>query len=301
MSTAYAYASSGDAELVLEDITIDPIYPNKGELVTITANVYNAGLKNTDFFTSIITIGYFVDEQLLYVNNINNIEPGISNKIEISSPPIWKSESGIHDIKIIVDYHDTLNDQYDSPDNNSMEKTFFIEYPKQTKILLDASPQYYIQGNKMPTITMSLLDSDSNTPLSNQEIIFNLDDKNFTLITDKEGKLLFSSTIALHDPVTISAFFAGNGEYLSSNSSLILYQFLNGSTSYLIIKIQDLKNQHTFEDYLFEIIIFQDSYNNVFKKIQPNSTTLLDPETFWISLPPEHTLQKFIFLADFFL
>ena len=292
----YVQALPGDAELVLEDISIEPPFPKKGELVTITGDLYNAGLKNTESFTSFITVAYFVDGKLLHINAIDNVEPGISNKIKISSSPIWKSEIGNHEIKIIVDYHNTLKDQYDSPSDNSLEKTFFITPSKQTQILLDASPQYFIQGKEIPKIIVSLLDSDSNEPLSNKKIILNLDDTDFSLTTNKEGKISFSNTIIISGPVRIGAYFDGDDRYSSSNSSLTLYSFPKETTSPFIMKIFDLKNQYNFEDYLFEIVIFQDSYKNLIKKIQPDSTTLLDSKTFWISLPSKHNYFAEIYL-----
>jgi len=292
----YVHALPGDAELVLENISIEPPYPKKGELVSITGNMYNAGLKNTESFTSFITIAYFVDGKLLHINAIDNVEPGISNKIKISSSPIWKAEMGNHKIKIIVDYHNALKDQYDSPSDNSLEKSFFITSLKQTQILLDASPQYFIQGKEIPKILLSLIDSDSNEPLSNKKIILNLDDTDFNLTTNKEGKISFSNTIIISNPARIEAYFDGDVQYSSTNSSLTLYSFPKETTSYLIMKILDLKNQYTFEDYLFEIVIFQDSYEHLIKKIQPDSSTLLDSKTFWISLPSEYNYFAEIYL-----
>jgi len=119
-------ASPGNAELVLENIQIEPPYPKKGELTRITGEIYNAGIIETKSLASIITAAYFVDEKLLFIGEIGNVKPGIENKIKISSDPIWNAETGNHVIKIILDYHDTLNDQQDSFDNNIVEKTFSI-------------------------------------------------------------------------------------------------------------------------------------------------------------------------------
>ena len=90
------HAITGDAELVLESVGIVPMNPINGDMVSITADVYNAGSKNTHSFVSMITAAYFVDGNLLHVGEIGNVEPGISNKIKITSPPIWKFEMGNH-------------------------------------------------------------------------------------------------------------------------------------------------------------------------------------------------------------
>ena len=110
---ANAYAA-GDADLVLENVSLDPLFPKDGQLVAITAEVHNAGIKSTDSFSSIITVGYFVDGNLIHVGTLENVLPGIQNTIKIASPPLWESSSGIHDIEIILDYHDTLLDTVDS-------------------------------------------------------------------------------------------------------------------------------------------------------------------------------------------
>jgi len=287
VSPVYVHALPGDAELVLENISIEPPFPKKGELVTITGNVYNAGLKNTGSFTSLITVAYFVDGKLLEINAIDNVEPGISNKIKISSSPIWESELGNHEIKVIVDYRDTLKDQYDSPFDNTIEKTFFIQPPKQTQILLNASPQYFIQGKAIPNITASLLDFDSHEPLINKKIILSLDNNDSTLITNQKGMVSFSSSVGFSNPIEIQADFFGDLEYSSSNSSLTIYSLPKETSSSIIVKIPEA-NQYNFEDYPFEILIFQDSYESIIKKIFPDSTTLLDSKTFLTSLPPQH-------------
>ncbi len=295
----YSYAAPREADLVLENIQIEPSYPKKGELVTITGEVYNAGLKNTDSFASIITVAYFVDGELLHINAIDNVEPGLSNKIKISSPPIWKSEIGSHNVKVIIDYHNSIQDQYDYSNDNSLERTFFIEPSKNAQILLYATPQYFIQGQEMPDITISLLDSNSKEPLNNKEIILTLDNINSTLTTNHEGKIYFSNAIPIYDSIKITVFFEGDSQYSSSSSSLTLNPFPKDVTSSsFIIQILDSHNQYNFEDYSFDIVIFQNSYGNLITKIKPDSTTLLDSKTFHVSLPPTNTYFAEIYLED---
>ncbi|MDH3677973.1 MAG: hypothetical protein OEQ12_06705 [Nitrosopumilus sp.] len=291
----HAHALPGDVELVLDDIGIVPTSPEKGDLVSITADVYNAGLKNTNSLTSIITAAYFVDGNLLHVDEIGNIEPGLSNKIKIISSPIWRSEMGNHEIKVIVDYHNTLNDQYDSPLDNSMSKILFIEPLKNTQILLEAFPHYLLQDEKTSKITVSLFDPASNEFLNNQKILLTLDGHTSTLITDKQGKVSFSTTMPLSNQINIEAYFDGDSMHYPSNSSLTLYSFPKEISSSLVLKLSD-SDQYNFENYLFDILIFQDSYEKLIKKIQPDSTTLLDSETFWISLPSGHNYFAEIYL-----
>ncbi len=296
-----AYGVTGDADLVLQDISIDPLYPEEDELVAITGELYNAGVINTDSLTSIITAAYFVDGKLLYIDEIGNVEPGIANAIKITSPPIWKSQFGTHEIKIILDYHDTLRDEHDVPFDNLMEKIMFIEPAKHTKILVDVSSQYFIQGKEIPKISITLLDSNTNEPLNDRELVLKLNDDSSTLITDADGKVSFSSTISSSKPVTIDINFDGGDRYSHSTSSLTLYPFSEQISPSLIIKLLDSKNQYNFENYLFDILIFQDSYDNLIESIQPDSTMLIDSETFQISLLPDHNYFAEIYLHGKFL
>jgi hypothetical protein len=67
------HAFTGDVELVLEDVGIVPTHPKNGDLVSITADIYNAGSKNTDSLTSLFTVAYFVVGYLLHIDEIGNI------------------------------------------------------------------------------------------------------------------------------------------------------------------------------------------------------------------------------------
>ena len=166
----HAYASPRDAELVLENMRIEPFYPKKGDLVTINADVYNAGLKNTNLFTSIITVAYFIDGKLIHVDDIGNVTPGIQNKIKITSSPISKTELGNHAIEIVLDYHNTLNDKYDSSIDNVLKKSFSVDTLLSTTISLDIFPTYVVQGDRMPKIIVSLIDSNTNMPLIDKKL-----------------------------------------------------------------------------------------------------------------------------------
>ena len=90
--------------------------------------------------------------------------------------------------------------------------------------------------------------------------------------------------------------FIGDERYSQTNSSITLFPLPNTSTSYLIFDLGDSKNQFNFKDYSIEILIFQDSYQTLLKKIIPDQQTLLDDNTLWISLPPNHLYFSEIYL-----
>jgi len=294
---AYANASPAEAELILENIKIEPLHPKIGESVTITGEVYNAGKISTNSLASIITTAYFVDGKLLHIDDLGNVEPGIRNKIKISSGPIWKAEAGKHTIKIVIDYRNTLKDQYDFPDDNVLEKTFVVGSYNPTKITLNAYPQYGIQGTeKVINFTAILIDANSNNPLNEKEIIRNIGGEETKVTTNKEGKNSFLNTIYFFNTYTVKVFFEGDTQYTPSNSSLTIHSLPKEITAAMIIKLSNTKEQYNFEEYEFEIIIFQDSYQGVVKKIKPNPTILLDSKTLLVPLSPEHDYFAEIYL-----
>jgi hypothetical protein len=281
-----AYAAPRDAELVVLDIAIDPPNPKNGDLVKLVGEIYNAGIKQTDSFASIITVAYFVDGQLLYLNEIPNIESGINNKIIISSPPIWKVESGNHVIKIILDYHNTLQNQHDSPDDNIIEKTISIQLLKHTHLSLDVSPNYIVQDKDVSlNISGTLSDLDTNESLSNKKIILNLMNNSFTTKTNHVGKISFMTMIDPLKIFDIHAYFEGDTQYASSNVTLSTHILPKEISSSMLLRIHDEKNKYNFINFPFTVVIFQNSYDTLFKKIQSSSELLLDQETLLIPLP----------------
>ena len=285
---AYANALPGNAELVLENLQISPPYPQKGELVKITADVYNAGIVETNSLASIITAAYFVDGELLYLNEIDNVKPGIGNKISISSDLIWNAEPGNYNMKIILDYHDTLNDQYDSPEDNVLEKIISIRPLTATKMQMQSSPQYIGHDtNTLLTATISLVDSDTHQPLNNKKITLTFDEENISLVTNADGVVSFSKMVDSLKELKLHSSFGGDAKYLPTNSSLTVYSIPSEITSAMIVKILNAEKQYNFVDSVFEFIIFQDSYDTLIETVSPNSTMIVS-DVIWVSLPPEH-------------
>ena len=292
----HAHASPLNSELVLENMGMEPFSIESGDLVTINADVYNAGLKNTNFYTSIITVAYFIDGELFYVDDIGNITPGIQNKIQIMSPPISKTELEYREIKIVLDYHDTLSDQYDSPVDNILKKSFAIDPLLPTTMSLDIFPAYVIQGDLMPKIIISLVESNTNMPLVDKKILLSFDDYDVNLITNKKGQVSISNTLVSLGPIHVEAYFEGDDKYSSSKSSSNIYLFSKEIKSSLIVTILDSQNEYNFEDFAFDVVVFQDSYENPIKKIQPDSAMLLDSKTFLMPLPADHDYFTEIYL-----
>ena len=288
-------ALPGNGDLVVENIQIIPQYPEIGEPVRITADVYNSGIENTDSFASIVTAAYFVDGDLLDIGNIGNIEPGLRNKVTISSNLIWNAEIGEHTMTVIVDYHDTLSDEDDLPDDNKVEGIFSIKNRDFLNLSLDVSPEYVF--NNDPTLlqfVVTCIDSNSNKPVSNKRIILNFNDEIIPLTTGKSGQVFFSQTVNSLQSFEVYASFDGDAEYHPTNSSLTVYS-ISDDASAMMMKLLDVDNRYTFQDYPFELLIFQDSYDTLIEKITPEDD-LLDPNTFLIPLPSGHDYFAEIYL-----
>ena len=181
-----------------------PPHPKIGESITIIGEVYNAGKSNVNSVASIVTIAYFIDDELLHIDNIGNIEPGIANTIKTSSGPVWKSEAGEHTVKVIINYQNTLKEEYDSPDDNILEKTFVVEFYNPTKITLNAHPQYGISEiEKMMNFTASPTDRNTNMPLNGEETVCNLNEEKIKQTTNKQGENLFSNTNHFFDTIML--------------------------------------------------------------------------------------------------
>ena len=222
-SVPIAHALPKDAELVLDEIGISPSYPKHGELVALTASVYNNGIKNTGTFASIVTVGYYVDGNLLFVDTLPDLKPGLSNKLEISSDHVWPAKPGVHEMKIVVDFHNTLKDELDSPVDNIIVKDFLITPRSETTLNVTSSAQHLVQGKPVPQITVSLFDSASNQPLERKKIILYLNDDFSTLVTNEHGSSSILPIIPLSDVVNVEVYFDGDEQYLPSQSTLTLF------------------------------------------------------------------------------
>ena len=114
-------------------------------------------------------------------------------------------------MKIILDYHDTLNDKYDFPDGNTLEKSFTIRNLESSKMELTSSPPYVTTNAPvLVTVAVSLTDSNSSSPLDDRKIMLVVDDVDIPLTTDIDGFASFSKMIDSQDDVIVQSFFEVN-------------------------------------------------------------------------------------------
>ena len=288
------YALPGDAELVLDDVYLNPTYPEKGDLVTINADIHNLGLYDTDTFVSIVTAAFFVDDKLFDIVEIGNVEPGIDNEIQVSSS-VWQPLFDTHRITVVLDYHDSLNDELDSSFDNILEKDFLIVPRVSTDLSITLSDSFVVPGSNPTEVIVLLTESETQLPLSGKKITLNFDDDVFSLFTNKDGAISVSNAVTTLGAVDVVAYFDGDEKYALSTTASTLYSFSSQLEPSFIITLPK-ENLYNFEENTFDIAIFQSSYDNLIKKIQPDSTTLLDSATFSIPLLPGYDYFAEIYL-----
>ena len=84
------FGSTNSVDLILNDIWIEPENPMKGEAVSIHGSVYNAGIVSTGQVTDVVTVGYFVNGDLVEITLLDDISTPFSNPgIMSSSNVIW--------------------------------------------------------------------------------------------------------------------------------------------------------------------------------------------------------------------
>ena len=116
----------GDADPLINNIWLEPENPEPGDIISIRSSIYNQGTQSTKEVTDIVTIGYFIDGNLVKISRLTDVRPGVENGIEISTGPIWHATDGIHTVTVILNYHDTLSHLTDNFENNIMQKKYYI-------------------------------------------------------------------------------------------------------------------------------------------------------------------------------
>ncbi len=95
-------------------------------------------------------------------------------------------------------------------------------------------------------------------------------------------------------------FFEGDSQHRSSNALSTVHSIPNETVSAIIVEIHDNENTYNFEDHLFKIIIFQDSYDNIVKEIEPDSIPCSLQKYFLsVFLQDQIILEKYISKVSF--
>lgn len=296
------FGLTSSVDLVLNDIWIEPENPKNGESVSVHASLYNAGVIPLADVSDAITIGYIVNGDLVKIDLLENILPGTENGIEISSGPIFDAVSGNYVVTAIVNYHDTLSHLRDNPENNIVQKTFKILDGIPLLIQYDIYQKYDDKTNKQQVTVKGKLTDIFQGKLNNQKIILDIGDVKSAVTTDINGEFLFITSIPFHDePIKVSAQIKNDISFPVS-PQMILPLKMNHEQSALVVHTTSLTND--FENSALVLVVFQDSYDNMFKKISPDNfddQSMRIGDSFLTILPANHEYIVEVYLDGRFL
>lgn len=266
------FGKTSSVDLVLNDIWIEPENPKKGEAVSIHGSLYNAGIIQLEEVSDAVTVGYIVNDEIVEINLLENILPGIKNGVEISSGPTFDAISGNYVVTVIVNYHDTLSHLRDNPENNIVQKRFQIGVSEPSSITYDIYQHYDDKTSKQQIKIQGELMNIFQEKLENKEIVVDikgvLQEK---ITTDANGEFSFEKEIPFKNELIEIATQLEEKSFVPSPSQMIFPIKLNSEQSALALEIIPNISGSNFEDQILEIIIFQDSYDKLFKRISTES------------------------------
>jgi hypothetical protein len=286
------FGEINSADLILNDIWIEPENPINGEAVTIHASVYNAGIIPIEEISDAITIAYIVNGEIVEINLLENILPGLENGRVVSSGAVFNANPGTYIITGIINYHDTLSHLRDNPKNNIVQKVFQIGI-KSPLIANFETYQYYNDETKKQQITIKgettniLLEK-----LESKEIIIDIEGvSQEKIISDIDGQFLYNTNIPFKDkPIKIS-IHSNEDSFLTSSTQKIFPIKMDKSQSALALEINPYSLENNLKYSELTVVLFQDSYDHLFEKISTdihNNQNLMTSNLFLTSLPADH-------------
>ncbi len=292
----------GDADPLVNNIWLEPENPEPGDVISIHSSIYNQGTQSTKEVTDVVTIGYFIDGNLVKISSLTDVRPGVENGIEISTGPIWMATSGVHTITVILNYHDTLSHLTDNFENNIMQKKYYIgneqnslqslisfdlfqemipNTPNQTvkiigKIIL---PENYSKHNK-PRVTLEFT--------SEKNSIYKFSAK----INQATNSFYWRETIPVSNtiiPVTVSFSDSryNNSPFYQQTQNLYPVS-LDQNESLFVLKSFDSMDSDNFKNQKYTMIIYDESYQLITKydSNQISDYPIKEIETIQLSASP---------------
>ncbi len=277
MPTSFAFRL-GDADPLINNIWLEPKNPKPGDMISIRSSIYNQGTQSTKEVTDVVTIGYFIDGNLVKISPLTNVRPGVENGIEISTGPIWLATDGVHTVTMILNYHDTLSHLSDNFENNIMQKKYYIgnwENPPNTLISFDLFQETIPNTqNQIIIITGKIVLPENyskyNTPRVTLEFI---DEKTrvhkFSIIVDREtNSFYFREIISVSNtviPITVSFSDTRYNNSLYQRTQNLYPVSLNQNESLFVLTLPDSIKSNNFKNQEFTIAIYDESYQLIQK------------------------------------
>ena len=279
------FGQSNSADIILNDIWIEPKNPENGQPISIHGSVYNAGIISTGQVTDVVTIGYFVNGELVEISLLEDIQPGLENGVEISSGPLFDAVPGNYIITGIINYHDTLSPLRDNPENNIVQR--MVQIGNKIPSIIDFNIfQKYAEDIASQEITIKGKVTDVfQGNVSNQKIMVNIgEDIQKEITTDNEGIFISKFTIPLNKEIIEISINNQKGSALSIPSQSVLPIQVNSNEAVLSLTYQEHKNNP------LTVVIFQDSYDNLYQKITTTNSNFptSDENIHPIILPSGH-------------
>jgi len=286
------FGEINSADLILNDIWIEPENPRSGEVVTIHGSVYNAGIIPIEEISDAVTVAYIVNGGIVEINLLENILPGLENGRVISSGAVFNPVPGTYTITGIINYHDTLSHLSDNPGNNIVQKVFHIGV-KPPLIANFETYQHYDDETKKQQITIEgattniLLEK-----LESQEIIIDIEGvSQEKIISNIDGQFLFNTNIPFKDkPIKIS-IHSNEDSFLTSSTQKIFPIKMDKGQSALALEINPHPSEDNSKYSELTVVLFQEDYDHVFEKISMDiydNQNLMTSNLFLTSLPADH-------------
>jgi len=275
----------GDADPFLNNIWIEPKDPKSGDMISIYSSVYNIGTQSTKSVSDIITIGYFIDGNLVKIAQLSDVLPGMENGIQFSTGPLWKATDGKHTMTVILNYHDTLSHLTDNLQNNIMQKVFLIgDWQKSSKSLIsfDLYQKYIPESQKQQIKVKGKIILPENLPISQKpRIDLQIGEgQSRNISVDREdGTFFFKETIPVYKKVVPIIASFDNDRYrdhinydYTYASNLFPGKLVSGESVLSLSLEKNLSGMYNFETSQFTIVVYDQGYN-IIKKIDTNDNT----------------------------
>ena len=266
------FGQTNSADIVLNDIWIEPENPKDGEGLSIHGSLYNAGIISTERVSNAITIGYIVDNELVEIAMLENVLPGVENGIIISSGPVLDARQGNYIITVIVNYHDTLSHLRDNPENNIVQKRFQIGTNDPLLIAHDINQHYDSKTGQQQIKIQGKLTDVFQERIPHEEIVIDvtgiLKEK---IITDANGEFFFEAHIPFEDELIEIAIQVEEEELISNPIQTVFPVKLNNEQSALALETITNGSESDLEKQTMTVVIFQDSYDKLLKKISTDN------------------------------
>ncbi len=286
------FGQINSVDLILNDIWIEPENSRTEQEITIHGSVYNAGIIASGKVSDAVTVAYFINGELVEINLLPNILPGLENGIEISSGPVFNAITEEFIVTMIINYHDTLSHLRDNPENNIVQKIFQIGTETPLIINFDVFQNYNDKVKKQQVLIQGEVTNIFQERLENREVIIDLhgiiQEK---IITNTEGQFLFKTDIPFNNELVKISVYLEEKNFLPNSSQMIFPVRIDKEQSALALEILPHLPENNLKNYSLTVVIFQDSYDNMFKKISINDNdnqNLMIEKFFLIVLPANH-------------